>query len=61
MKYDQIAELLNSIAERFEWEKVMEGDKIIGLKQVKHLPQLLHFDINDSISFVVSGETKHFT
>ncbi|CAH8306502.1 unnamed protein product [Eruca vesicaria subsp. sativa] len=30
MKYDQIAELLNSIAERFEWEKVMEGDKIIG-------------------------------
>ncbi|KAH0894538.1 hypothetical protein HID58_056967 [Brassica napus] len=35
MKYDQIAELLNSIAERFEWEKVMEGDKIIGLKQGK--------------------------
>jgi len=34
MKYDQIAELLNGIAERFEWEKVMEGDKIIGLKQV---------------------------
>ncbi|CDY41369.1 BnaC03g65140D [Brassica napus] len=36
MKYDQIAELLNSIAERFEWEKVMEGDKIIGLKQTLH-------------------------
>ena len=36
MKYEQIAELLNSIAERFEWEKVLEGDKIIGLKQVKH-------------------------
>lgn len=34
MKYDQIAELLNSIAERFEWEKVVEDDKIIGLKQV---------------------------
>ncbi|CAN6818856.1 unnamed protein product [Brassica oleracea] len=36
MKYDQIAELLNSITERFEWEKVMEGDKIIGLKQTLH-------------------------
>lgn len=34
MKYEQIAELLNSIAERFDWEKVMEGDYIIGLKQV---------------------------
>ncbi|KDO76209.1 hypothetical protein CISIN_1g010751mg [Citrus sinensis] len=33
MKYEQIAELLNSIAERFDWEKVMEGDYIIGLKQ----------------------------
>lgn len=37
MKYEQIAELLNGIAERFDWEKVMEGDKIIGLKQVKYL------------------------
>nr|KJB37542.1 hypothetical protein B456_006G209400 [Gossypium raimondii] len=35
MKYEQIAELLNGISERFDWEKVMEGDKIIGLKQVK--------------------------
>ena len=34
MKYEQIAELLNGIAERFDWEKVMEGDNIIGLKQV---------------------------
>lgn len=34
MKYEQIAELLNGISERFDWEKVMEGDKIIGLKQV---------------------------
>ncbi|CAH9112319.1 unnamed protein product [Cuscuta epithymum] len=33
MKYEQIAELLNSIAERFDWDKVMEADKIIGLKQ----------------------------
>ena len=37
MKYEQIAELLNGIAERFDWEKVMEGDKIIGLKQVNCL------------------------
>lgn len=36
MKYEQIAELLNGIAERFDWEKVMEGDNIIGLKQVEH-------------------------
>lgn len=34
MKYEQIAELLNGIAERFDWDKVMEGDYIIGLKQV---------------------------
>lgn len=35
MKYEQIAELLNGIAERFDWDKEMEGDYIIGLKQVK--------------------------
>ena len=34
MKYEQIAELLNGIAERFDWDKVVEGDNIIGLKQV---------------------------
>ena len=34
MKYEQIAELLNGIAERFDWDKIMEGDNIIGLKQV---------------------------
>lgn len=34
MKYEQIADLLNGIAERFDWEKIMEGDYIIGLKQV---------------------------
>lgn len=34
MKYEQIAELLNGISERFDWDKIMEGDKIIGLKQV---------------------------
>ena len=35
MKYEQIAELLNGIAERVDWDKIMEGDNIIGLKQVK--------------------------
>ncbi|KAL3619287.1 glutamate--cysteine ligase [Castilleja foliolosa] len=33
MKYEQIAELLNGISERFDWGKIMEGDNIIGLKQ----------------------------
>ncbi|KAF9685823.1 hypothetical protein SADUNF_Sadunf03G0094100 [Salix dunnii] len=33
MKYEQIAELLHGIAERFDWDKIMEGDTIIGLKQ----------------------------
>lgn len=34
INYDQIAELLNGLAERFGWDQVMEGDYIIGLKQV---------------------------
>ena len=34
MRYGQIAELLNGIAERFGWDKIMEGDNVIGLKQV---------------------------
>lgn len=38
MKYDQIAGLLNGIAERFDWEKIMEGDNIIGLQQVNCIP-----------------------
>ncbi|XP_062027807.1 glutamate--cysteine ligase, chloroplastic-like [Rosa rugosa] len=35
LQYEQIAELLYGIAGRFEWEKIMEGGKIIGLKQGK--------------------------
>jgi hypothetical protein len=31
MTYDQIKRLLEGMSERFEWEKVMEGDNIIGL------------------------------
>ncbi|CAK9878042.1 unnamed protein product [Sphagnum jensenii] len=30
--YEQIAELLDGIAERFHWERVLEDNKIIGLK-----------------------------
>lgn len=36
MKYEQISELLYGISERFDWDKIMEGDYIIGLKQVVH-------------------------
>ncbi|XP_004511574.1 glutamate--cysteine ligase, chloroplastic-like [Cicer arietinum] len=32
IKYNQISALLNSIAARFDWDKIMEGDNIIGLK-----------------------------
>ncbi|XP_020218304.1 glutamate--cysteine ligase, chloroplastic [Cajanus cajan] len=35
IKYKQISALLNSIAVRFDWDKIMEGDNIIGLKQGK--------------------------
>lgn len=34
IKYKQISALLNGIAARFDWDKVMEGDNIIGLKNV---------------------------
>lgn len=34
MKYEQIAELLNGIAEGFGWDKNFEGGNIIALKQV---------------------------
>lgn len=44
MKYEQIAALLNGIAERFEWDKIMEGNNIIGLKQVNYrTPFLVDF------------------
>ncbi|THG16521.1 hypothetical protein TEA_010564 [Camellia sinensis var. sinensis] len=37
MTYEQTTELLNGIAERFDWDRIMEGDNIIGLKQVDTL------------------------
>ncbi|CAH2078194.1 unnamed protein product [Thlaspi arvense] len=33
VKYEQTTALLNSIAERFDWDKIMENGRIIGLKQ----------------------------
>lgn len=37
IKYEQIRDLLNGLAERFDWDKIMEGDYVIGLKQVIEL------------------------
>ncbi|PON62867.1 Glutamate--cysteine ligase [Parasponia andersonii] len=59
MKYEQIAELLNGIAERFDWDKVMEGDYIIGLKQGKQ-----SISLEPGGQFELSGaplETLHQT
>ncbi|KAK9281756.1 hypothetical protein L1049_004661 [Liquidambar formosana] len=33
IKYEQIAALLNGVGKRFDWDKIMEDDHIIGLKQ----------------------------
>ncbi|KZV31544.1 glutamate--cysteine ligase, chloroplastic [Dorcoceras hygrometricum] len=33
MTYEQIAQILNAISERFGGDKIMEGDHVIGLKQ----------------------------
>lgn len=49
MRYEQISELLNGIAERFDWDKVMEGDFIIGLIQVRCC-----FFLTFSFSFLLS-------
>ncbi|KAJ4834432.1 glutamate--cysteine ligase [Turnera subulata] len=59
MKYEQISELLHSIAERFDWDKIMEGDNIIGLKQGKQ-----SISLEPGGQFELSGaplETLHQT
>ncbi|TXG50511.1 hypothetical protein EZV62_023035 [Acer yangbiense] len=59
MKYEQIAELLHSISERYDWEKVIEDDKIIGLKQGKQ-----NISLEPGGQFELSGapvETLHQT
>ncbi|KAK6137464.1 hypothetical protein DH2020_028821 [Rehmannia glutinosa] len=59
MKYEQIAELLNGISERFDWDKIMEGEYIIGLKQGKQ-----SISLEPGGQFELSGaplETLHQT
>ncbi|GMH09392.1 hypothetical protein Nepgr_011233 [Nepenthes gracilis] len=59
MTYEQIAELLNSIAERFDWDKILEGDNIIALKQGKQ-----SISLEPGGQFELSGaplETLHQT
>uniref|UniRef100_A0A166JB17 Glutamate--cysteine ligase n=1 Tax=Daucus carota subsp. sativus TaxID=79200 RepID=A0A166JB17_DAUCS len=59
MKYEQISELLYGISERFDWDKIMEGDYIIGLKQGKQ-----SISLEPGGQFELSGaplETLHQT
>ncbi|XP_010920822.1 glutamate--cysteine ligase, chloroplastic isoform X1 [Elaeis guineensis] len=59
MKYEQIADLLNGVAERFDWDKIMEGDYVIGLKQGKQ-----SISLEPGGQFELSGaplETLHQT
>ncbi|KAF6162207.1 hypothetical protein GIB67_008336 [Kingdonia uniflora] len=59
VKYEQIAHLLNGIAERFDWDKIMEGEHIIGLKQEKQ-----SISLEPGGQFELSGaplETLHQT
>ncbi|XP_057821695.1 glutamate--cysteine ligase, chloroplastic isoform X2 [Cryptomeria japonica] len=59
MNYEQISELLQGLAERFGWDKVMEGDFIIGLKQDKQ-----SISLEPGGQFELSGaplETLHQT
>ncbi|KAH0936083.1 hypothetical protein HID58_013200 [Brassica napus] len=59
MKYDQIAKLLNSIAERFEWEKFMEGDKIILSRRDFNMSVLAAYTRPNSVSEIVKVHCKH--
>ncbi|AQK78995.1 gamma-glutamylcysteine synthetase1 [Zea mays] len=36
IKYDQIRDILNGLAERFDWDKIMEENNVIGLKQGRY-------------------------
>ncbi|KAF5938614.1 hypothetical protein HYC85_022873 [Camellia sinensis] len=59
MTYEQITELLNGIAERFDWDRIMEGDNIIGLKQ-----GMQNISLEPGGQFELSGaplETLHQT
>ncbi|KAL7596446.1 hypothetical protein Lser_V15G27487 [Lactuca serriola] len=59
MTYVQIADLLNAISERFDWENIMQGDNIFGLKQGKQ-----SISLEPGGQFELSGaplETLHQT
>lgn len=59
IKYEQIAELLNGLAERFDWDKIIENDYVIGLKQGKQ-----SISLEPGGQFELSGaplETLHQT
>ncbi|XP_068639673.1 glutamate--cysteine ligase, chloroplastic-like [Aristolochia californica] len=59
VRYEQIAELLNGLAERFDWDRIMEGEHIIGLKQGKQ-----SISLEPGGQFELSGaplETVHQT
>ncbi|KAJ4977304.1 hypothetical protein NE237_002410 [Protea cynaroides] len=59
LNYEQITHLLNGLAERFDWDKIMEGDHIIGLKQGKQ-----NISLEPGGQFELSGapvETLHQT
>lgn len=53
IKYEQIAELLNGLAERFDWDKIIENDYVIGLKQVR-----LPFSNALIVLIVVCGDNR---
>lgn len=40
MSYEQIAQLLEGISERFNWKRLIENGYIIGLKQVSGVDYL---------------------
>uniref|UniRef100_A0A8R7NWE0 glutamate--cysteine ligase n=2 Tax=Triticinae TaxID=1648030 RepID=A0A8R7NWE0_TRIUA len=57
--YDQISAILNGLSERFEWDKIMEENHVIGLKQGKQ-----NISLEPGGQFELSGaplETLHQT
>ncbi|MED6206851.1 glutamate--cysteine ligase [Stylosanthes scabra] len=64
IKYKQIASLLNGIAARFEWEKIMEGGNIIGLKKASPSSGNRSISLEPGGQFELSGtpfKTLHQT
>uniref|UniRef100_A0A0E0DLI1 Glutamate--cysteine ligase n=1 Tax=Oryza meridionalis TaxID=40149 RepID=A0A0E0DLI1_9ORYZ len=59
IKYDQIRDILNGLAERFDWDKIVEENNVIGLKQGKQ-----SISLEPGGQFELSGaplETLHQT